>query len=156
LSERSDGDRLADAYSFRNLELWDKAQKLATAAITVSRSLPDTVEARELRRQLVRAAASVGANIAEGHGRYTLAAYRNHLSIAKGSAAEADSWLNLLRRLDYIDEATERALHSRCAQLMAGLTRRMQQLEAQAARQGVRLKEEAAAYWTGGDDSEDE
>jgi four helix bundle protein len=39
---------------------------------------------------------SIGANIAEGHGRFSLAAFRDHLQIARGSAAETDNWLAVL------------------------------------------------------------
>jgi four helix bundle protein len=85
-------------YSYRNLALWQRAQELALGVIKMSESLPKSEAARSIARQVVSSSGSVAANIAEGHGRYSVAAYRNHLSIARGSTAETDSWLDLLAR----------------------------------------------------------
>jgi four helix bundle protein len=144
------------AYSYRNLDVWNRAQELALGVIKVTESLPSTAAAYVIARQIVRCAASVGANIAEGHGRYSLAAYRNHLSIAKGSASETDSWLDLLRRAGYIDEATEAVLHGQCITVIGALTRRMRDIESrleQAKTRGVR--EDEAEYNAGSVFAED-
>src|SRR3972149_7558503 len=87
------------SYTYRNLDLWQRAQELAVRVIKLTERFPSTAAASGLARQIVGSAASIGANIAEGHGRYSYAAYRQHLSIAKGSASETDSWLDLLSRL---------------------------------------------------------
>ena len=50
--------------------------------------------AQEISRQLFRSAASVGANIAEGHGRHRGTEYIHYLIIAQGSANETEHWLN--------------------------------------------------------------
>lgn len=55
-----------------------------------------------LRSQLTRAIASVPGNIAEGNGRGTAKDYANFLSIAKGSLGEAETYLILAIRMDYI------------------------------------------------------
>ncbi len=117
------------AYSYRNLALWKQAQDLAQAILELTAKLPASRVSETLARQLIRAAASVPANIAEGHGRFTPAAYRNHLSIAKGSACEVDSWLDLLRRLSLISPNNEAQLHQRCSAIIASLTGRMRDLE---------------------------
>ncbi len=144
-------------YSFRNLDLWNRAQEHAARVIKLTLKLTRTVAGQEIGRQLVRSAGSVGANIAEGHGRYTLAAYRNHLSIAKGSASEVDSWLDLLRRIDYIDAETESSLHLELLHIIGALVNRMRALEDQARKNGVRLKEESGDYFPGrGSDNDDD
>jgi len=137
------------AYSYRNLDLWQRAQELALAVIRMSASLPKTEAAKSIARQVVSSSGSVAADIAEGHGRYSVAAYRNHLSIAKGSAAETDSWLDLLSRLGYISSETEQRLHSQCLVILGALTRRMRALDARLggpARPGAR--EERSVYET--------
>jgi len=116
-------------YNYRNLAVWRQAQDLALEVINVAGQLPNTGVAAVLGRQLVASAASIGANIAEGHGRFSLAAYRNHLSIAKGSACEADSWLDLLRRAGYIDDELEVRLHRECLALIGSLTIKIRDLE---------------------------
>jgi four helix bundle protein len=82
-----------------------------------------------IARQIIASASSIGANIAEGHGRFTFGAHRNHLSIAKGSAAETDSWLDLMRREQVITEAEEQRLRERCSELTVMLTSKIRELE---------------------------
>jgi four helix bundle protein len=85
-------------YTYRNLVLWQNAQALALEVIHLTAALPRSAANDVLTRQIIRSATSIGANIAEGHGRYTPRAHAQHLSIAKGSACETDSWLDLLKR----------------------------------------------------------
>ena len=146
---RTTGVREPGVYNYRNLDLWRRAQELAVDIIRLCETLPSSPASLVLARQVVRSATSIGANIAEGHGRFSLAAYRNHLSIAKGSAAETDSWLDLLSRLGYISSETEQRLHSQCLVILGALTRRMRALDAQlggSARRGAR--EERSVYET--------
>lgn len=128
-------------YSYRNLALWQRAQEFARDIIALVETLPPSRSGEVLETQLLRAATSIAANIAEGHGRFSPAAYRNHLSIAKGSACETDSWLDLLRRLGQIDAQTEAALHQQCSVFIAALTNRMKALE-QKGVQGIREEQE--------------
>ena len=116
-------------YEFRNLVIWQRGQELALQVIRMTERLPHTVAARTIARQIVASSGSVSANIAEGHGRYSVAAYRNHLSIARGSVAETESWIDLLRRADHIGAVLEQDLVRRCQELIAGLTSQMRLLE---------------------------
>ena len=134
------------AYSYRNLALWQRAQELALGVIKMSESLPKSEAARSIARQVVSSSGSVAANIAEGHGRYSVAAYRNHLSIAHGSTAETDSWLDLLARAGYIAPDIARQLHDECELLLGGLTRQMRALEARLRSQPKVLREEEPSY----------
>lgn len=49
--------------------------------------------------QLLRASASVGANIVEGYGRGSKREYRRFLLIAKGSSLEVEYWINLVSKI---------------------------------------------------------
>ena len=133
-------------YSYRNLALWQRAQDLALAVVKMSESLPKSEAARSIGRQVVSSAGSVAANIAEGHGRYSVAAYRNHPSIARGSIAETDSWLDLLARAGYVAPDIARQLHDECELLLGGLTRQMRALEARLRSQPKALREEEPSY----------
>lgn len=123
--------------------LWQKSQALTLEIIRIVGRLPNDRVAAVLARQIVRSSSSIGANVAEGHGRFTLPAHRNHLSIAKGSACETDSWLDLLRRAGYIDEAMEARLHTGCQELIRMLTAKIRDLER---KEGARVREEPPAY----------
>lgn len=133
-------------YNHRKLILWQRAQELAVTMMNLTQHLPQNWTNAVLVRQIITAATSIGANIAEGHGRYTPGAHRNHLSIAKGSAAETDSWLDLLRRTEYITAAEEQPIHAECMEIMAMLTSKIRDLERLEQRSASRVKETPGDY----------
>ena len=90
--------------SFKDLIVWQKAMEL-TVQVYALTSTFGREERFRLTAQLTRAAASVPANIAEGHERGTRKDYANFLAIAKGSLAETETFLLLAQRLGYIDDA---------------------------------------------------
>jgi four helix bundle protein len=65
--------------------------------------MPKTEEYR-LVSQLLRAAASVPANIAEGNARGGRKEYAHHVSIARGSLAEAETLLLLAIKVGLLPE----------------------------------------------------
>lgn len=87
--------------SYRDLEVWQRALDLAIRTHRMSARLP-RFERFELGSQLRRAATSVPANIAEGHGRFYRGDYLHHLSNARGSLMELETHLYIVERLDYI------------------------------------------------------
>ena len=52
------------------------------------------MQAQEISRQLFRSASSIGANIAEGHGRHQGTEYIHYLIMAQGSVNETEHWLH--------------------------------------------------------------
>ena len=138
-------------YGYRNLILWNKAQELTLAVIRLIAPLPRSGAADVISKQIIRSSSSIAANVAEGHGRFTAGAHSFHLSVAKGSTCETDSWLDLLRRSDLIRTDQEKPLHETCMELVAMLTSKIRQLETvQAASKrggaGSRLSDERAEY----------
>ena len=61
-------------------------------------------EVYNLATQIQRAAVSIPANIAEGHGREHLGDYLHHLSCANGSLMELETHFLIAGRLSYITE----------------------------------------------------
>ena len=79
-----------------------------------------------LSSQIQRAAASVPANIAEGHGWEHLGDYLHHLSIANGSLLELETHILVAGRLNYAQqEHVNRILGmtSEAGRMLAGLIR---------------------------------
>ncbi len=99
--------------------------ELVIECYRLSRQFPKS-ELFGLAAQLQRAAVSIPANIAEGHGREHLGDYLRHLSIANGSLMELETHLLLAVRLGYFDQGeTQPAflLASEVGKMLAGLTR---------------------------------
>jgi four helix bundle protein len=97
---------LAKIESHRDLLVWQKAMELAVRTYQLAAQFPPRENYR-LVAQVTRAAASVPANIAEGHARGSKKDYANFLAIAKGSLMEAETFLTLAIRLGYLN--TEQA-----------------------------------------------
>ncbi len=91
--------------SHRDLVVWQKAMDLVVQVYRLSAAFPRE-ETYRLTAQITRAAASVPANIAEGHARSTSRDFANFLSIAKGSLMETETFLMLSVRLGYLSEDT--------------------------------------------------
>jgi four helix bundle protein len=105
------------------MELVDRAYDLAS-------SLPKT-ETYELGSQIRRAAVSIPANIAEGHGREHLGEYLHHLSIATGSLMELDTLVRVGVRRGMISAPHATALFAAAddvGRMLGGLTRSLKRL----------------------------
>jgi four helix bundle protein len=83
---------------YRDLEVWQLAMDLAEAVYVLTRTFPKAEEYRIIS-QLLRAATSVPANIAEGNARSGRRDYARFVSIARGSLAETETLLMLTRRV---------------------------------------------------------
>ena len=142
--------------TYRNLDVWDRAQNTAVDVIKLTRRLPKRDEAvPPISSQLIRAAGSVRANIAEGHGRMSRKVYRQYLVIARGSASEVGSWLDLLKRLELIPEEDEAKLQIELDSLIGLITFKMRALADAAETAGNRIRENASTYGISEDELKD-
>lgn len=82
------------AVDYRDLKIYQKPREVVQLLNKIMNSWPKTMQSQEIKRQLFRSATSIGANIAEGHGRHVGREYIHYLTIAQGSANEVDHWLN--------------------------------------------------------------
>jgi four helix bundle protein len=120
---------------------------MAVDVIKLMRRLPKRDDAAAaISKQLIRSAGSVGANIAEGHGRMSRKAYRQYLVIARGSASESGSWLDLLKRLEYIGVEEDDKLQTELDSLIGLITFKMRALADADAANTTRVRESGAAY----------
>ena len=113
--------------SHRDLKVWQKGMDLAEEAYRLAKVLPKTEEYR-LTAQLLRAAASTPANIAEGHARGTRKDYANFVNIARGSLAETETFLLLAVRTGLLKEnqaATALGLTTELGKMLTVLRQRL-------------------------------
>jgi four helix bundle protein len=115
--------------SYKDLLVWQKAMDLVVESYRISERLPRT-ETYGLASQIQRAAVSIPANIAEGHGRDHLGEYLYHLSIAKGSLMELETHLLLVNRRSYTS-LTELefafSLTAEISRMLAGLSSKLRE-----------------------------
>ncbi len=114
---------------FRSLKVWEKAHQLTLAVYKATRTFPSE-ERYGMTRQLRRSAASVPTNIAEGCGRDSERELHRFMSIAAGSASEAEYQLLLARDLGYLAPDAYQGLHSRVTEVKRMLSGFMQRLKA--------------------------
>jgi four helix bundle protein len=81
--------------NYQELIFYQKARQVAKQVDALIRTWPRTMQAQEISRQLFRSAISIGANIAEGHGRHQGKEYVHYLVIAQASANETEHWLHV-------------------------------------------------------------
>ena len=84
--------------SHRELTVWQKGVELACGIYGLTRQMPKE-EVYRLSGQIIRCSTSIPANIAEGNARGTRRDYAHFISIARGSAAELETFLIIIRRL---------------------------------------------------------
>ena len=110
------------------MHAWEKAHTLAKRVIALASSLGRGEAADIVRRQMIRAATSAPANIAEGHGGSRGRAYRRFLLLARGSATELDYWLLLAGETVLVGQSDTDELRALTAEVIAMLTTMIRQL----------------------------
>ena len=120
---------MPDIKNYRDLIVWQKAVDLVTEAYRLSDLFPKG-EDFGLRLQVRRAAVSIPANIAEGHGRTGVGEYLHHLSIAHGSLAELETLLTVAVNLGYLKPNVAETIEKRSeevSRLLRALMRRLRE-----------------------------
>jgi four helix bundle protein len=84
--------------SYRDLRVWQDSMVLAEMSYRLTQQFPKE-ETFGLSMQIRRAAASIPANIAEGHGRENTQPFIQYLRIAQGSLKEPETHLMLAERI---------------------------------------------------------
>lgn len=105
-----------DINSYRDLLVWQQAMDLSVRCYQLTASFPRE-EIYGLTSQIRRAAVSIAANVAEGHGREGPASFVQFLRIAQGSLKETETHLLLAERLGFAGQADIEALLEMCDSL---------------------------------------
>ena len=83
--------------SYKELEFWKRSKGVSLLIVGLSRKLPNERICWVILDQILRSGFSVGANIAEGFGRFKGKEYKRYLRVALDSARETEYWLELLK-----------------------------------------------------------
>lgn len=83
--------------TYKDLKFWQTARRTSLLIVDLVRKLPNDRPAWIISDQVLRSSFSVGANIAEGYGKYKGKEYSRFIKMALGSARETEYWLELLR-----------------------------------------------------------
>ena len=102
--------------SYRDLVVWQKVMDLAAECYRLTKGFPKE-ELYGITSQIRRAAVSVPANIAEGHGREHRSEFIRFLQIAQGSLKELETHLILAARVLLTTEAEIQPILEQCDQL---------------------------------------
>ncbi|MGK6312911.1 four helix bundle protein [Neorhizobium sp. DT-125] len=83
------------------MKVWQQAIELAVHCYRATDGFPKS-EVYGLTAQIRRAAASVAANIAEGHGRENTGSFIQFLRIAQGSLKELETHMIIARKVEIL------------------------------------------------------
>jgi four helix bundle protein len=78
-------------------DIRERAFQFAVTSIKALNTLPSTLPSVTIQRQLIRAATSIGANLAEADNAESKADFRHKVAIAAKEARETRYWIRLLR-----------------------------------------------------------
>lgn len=106
---------MSEQRGFRKLRVWHLADDLAFEMVQTAKSLQGMD--RIMASQIIRAAMSTPANIAEGYARASTREYLHHLSFARGSLAEVDYYVHFLKRCGLIEADRHDALNDLAGQV---------------------------------------
>lgn len=112
----------AQIKSYQDLQVWQRSHSLALKLYKLSKSKKKGFTDWEIWRQVISAAFSVPANIAEGFHSHRGKSFASHLEIARGSEGETDYWILVLVEISQIDSKDGRLLRDECQQIVAMLT----------------------------------
>ncbi len=108
--------------SYRDLVVWQKAHELAKMVIALCSKFSRADEAEVIKKQLLRSATSIPANIAEGYGANKGKTFQNSLTIARREASETDYWVLLSYDLGLIEKGTYEELEGGYSEVRAMLS----------------------------------
>jgi four helix bundle protein len=123
---------------YRDLVFYQKAREVVKGVNELIKTWPKTMQAQEISRQVLRSAMSIGANIAEGHGRHEGIEYIHYLIISQGSANETDHWLHTIVDIGLSSKENIQSLLDKNNEVRRMLTSSISTLRSKRANQSIR------------------
>lgn len=101
---------------FYDLRIWKEAHALSISIYKITDNFPQK-EIYGMSDQLRRASSSVGANIAEGFGRFHFKEKIKFYYNARGSACEVQNFIFLAQDIGYVDKKCARDIFTKYEEL---------------------------------------
>jgi four helix bundle protein len=121
--------------SFKDLIVWQKADKLFYDLIEDIKSFPRTKVAYVIINQILNSVSSISSNIAEATGCRSAKDFEHFLVISRRSIVESENWYIKINNLDYISEDRFNSRYKQCEEIrvmlnaLIGSSRRKRKLE---------------------------
>jgi four helix bundle protein len=103
-------------------KLEQRTREFAINIIMLSRSLPNTTEARVIRTQITKSGTSIGANYREANRARSKADFRNKIKICESEASETQYWLELIVKLKWFSWVNVKKEYEECSELLGIFT----------------------------------
>jgi len=103
--------------TFKEIKAWKKAVELAKQIYLVSGKVSFSMD-KPLQEQIRKAVVSIASNIAEGFGREGTREFINFLTIAKGSAGEVQTQVQISFEVGYISSDEYQVLDTLCGEVI--------------------------------------
>ena len=115
--------------SYKDLLVWKASVEMAVDCYSATKALPRS-ETYGMISQIRRSAASIAANIAEGHGRENTGSFVQFLRMAQGSLKELETHLVICERVGLMHELETKKLLGQAdeiGRMMRSMIRSLQQ-----------------------------
>ena len=126
---------LSSIQSYRDLVLWQRSMSLTEVCYRVTAEFPKD-EIYGMTAQIRRAATSVPANIAEGHGRESTGSFVQFLRVAQGSLKELETHLLLVERVGIARTGVVEPVLAECDEIGRMLRALIRSLQGKGSRDG--------------------
>jgi len=103
-------------------ELEKRTREFGVHIIRLSRTLPNTPEARVIRTQITKSGTSIGANYREANRARSKADFRNKIKICESEASETQYWLEVIVKLKWLSWRKVKCEYEECGELLAVFT----------------------------------
>jgi len=103
-------------------ELEKRTREFAVRIIRLSRTLPNTPEARVIRTQMTKSGTSIGANYREANRARSKADFKNKIKICESETSETQYWLEVIVKLNWLSCAKVKWEYEECGGLLGIFT----------------------------------
>ena len=103
-------------------KLEKRTMEFAVRIIRLSRTLPNTPEARVVRTQITKSGTSIGANYREANRARSKADFKNKIKICESEASETRYWLEAIVKVKWLSWAKVKWEYEECSELLGIFT----------------------------------